>query len=295
MGNTVDTKDFNPVFARKMSTFFEAAKAAGLNPGYLESAYRPYGQQAEIYERSHHGRDFMAAPPGRSMHGFGMATDVISPDIMKLRAFANAHPEYGIYPLPGDTPHFQLAGDQRELMAHPPAGEPVALNWNLGPHKEGTWGGVTLNSVPASVHPPHTLTPSTAGAPYTPTAVADANPAPAPPAAPAAPQSWADRLFKRPEPTVDKDGKEVQGKSGIEKLTEGMGEAKPAAAPAAMESQPMLQAQDPMAGMAGPAAQMFAQMQAAAAKPLSWTSKPYGWDAGQQWGTTLNSTGYNNG
>ena len=54
------------------------------------------------------------------MHNFGLATDINSPDIQKLRAFANAHPEYGIYPLPGDTPHFQLAGNQHALMANPP-------------------------------------------------------------------------------------------------------------------------------------------------------------------------------
>ena len=47
-----------------------------------------------------------------------------------------------------------------------------------------------------------------------------------------------------------------------------------------------------MAGMAGPSSQMFQAVSQAAARPLSWTSTPYGSMAGQQYpgrGTTLNS------
>ena len=97
-----------------------AARQAGIDPGNIISGYRSNANQTEIYARTHQGRDQPAAPPGDSMHNFGLATDINSPDIQKLRAFANAHPEYGIYPLPGDTPHFQLAGNQHALMANPP-------------------------------------------------------------------------------------------------------------------------------------------------------------------------------
>ena len=56
--------------------------------------------------------------------------------------------------------------------------------------------GMTLTSVPDGiVHPPHTLTPPTAGAEYTPTAVAAANPAPAAPAVPP-PPSFSDAAAK---------------------------------------------------------------------------------------------------
>ena len=105
------------------------------------------------------------------------------------------------------------------------------------------------------------------------------------------------KLFTRPEPTKDAQGNDVQGKSPIEKIASGLGGAakggqqQQAGAPQPAQFAPV---QDPMAQMAGPAAQLYSTVQAQAAKPLSWSSRPYGWDAGLQMtpGMSLNTTGY---
>jgi hypothetical protein len=140
------------------------------------------------------------------------------------------------------------------------------------------------------------LTPPTAGAPYTPAAVAAANPPPAaaPPAQPQNAGDWFKKLVDRPPPTKDAQGNEVQGKSPLDKLT-GAIPGKPAGQQQAAAPEPATFApvQDPTAQMAGPAGQLFTQVLAASAKPLTWSSRPYGWDAGQQMvpGMTLNSMG----
>jgi hypothetical protein len=154
-------------------------------------------------------------------------------------------------------------------------------------------GTTTLNSLPAH---PHTLTPPTAGDPYTSAAVNAANP-PAAAAAPPAPElNSVQKFFTRPEATKDAEGNEVQGKSPIEKLAGNLGGAakggQQAAAPTPATFAPV---PDPMAAMAGPAAQLYTTVQQAAAKPLSWSSRPYGWNAGLQMtapGMSLNTTGY---
>jgi hypothetical protein len=57
---------------------------------------------------------------------------------------------------------------------------------------------------------------------------------------------------------------------------------------------------DPTPGLAPAAQQLWATVAQASAKPLSWTSEPYGSNAGLQrirqgGGTTLNNTGYGYG
>ena len=152
----------------------------------------------------------------------------------------------------------------------------------------------TLNSTPGVVTPPHTLTPPTAGAPYTQAAVAAANPAPAP-AQPQNAGDWFKKLITRPEPTKDAQGNDVQGKSPLERLT-GAIPGKPAGQqgqPAAPDAPTFAPVQDPMGQMAGPAGQLLTASQQAAATPLSWSSMPYGSNAGQRMpGMTLNTTGY---
>jgi hypothetical protein len=149
--------------------------------------------------------------------------------------------------------------------------------------------GTTLTSVP---RPPHTLTPPTAGAPYTPEAVVAANP----PAAVQPPQNVGDWLKKIATKPVTKDaqGNEVQGKSPLESIAGSF--AKPAGSEApSIPSMPVMQpVQDPTMQLAGPSQQLFSAVSAAAAKPLSWSSTPYGSGAGQL-GTTLNATGYGYG
>jgi hypothetical protein len=123
------------------------------------------------------------------------------------------------------------------------------------------------------------------------------NPQPPDATAAAPPQNAGDlfkKLFTRPPPTKDANGNEVQAKSPLENLANSFkppGGQQQAAAPQPATFAPV---QDPMAGMAGPSSQMFQAVSQAAARPLSWTSTPYGSVAGQQYpgrGTTLNSIG----
>ena len=146
---------------------------------------------------------------------------------------------------------------------------------------------MTLNSVPDGiVHQPHTLTPPTAGAPYTPEAVAAANPPPAVPPPPTFGESIAKgdvggalkAAITRPK---TKEG-EPEGKrrSTRSQALSAAGKRRPRRFPRCRKR---CRSQDPMMGMA-PAAQQLSRRLQAAARPLSWTSKPYGWNAGQQFG-----------
>jgi hypothetical protein len=154
--------------------------------------------------------------------------------------------------------------------------------------------GTTLTSVPDGiVHPPHSLTPPTAGAPYTPEAVAAANPAVAAASpAPADTGNALQKLLTKPPPTKDAQGNEVEGKSPLQKIAGAVGDVAQKEAPAAPTPQPIMPAQDPDPGLAPASSQLFQTVQQAAMRPLTWSSRPYGWNAGQQFGTTLNATGY---
>ena len=90
--------------------------------------------------------------------------------------------------------------------------------------------------------------------------------------------------------TTDAQGNQVQGKSPADKLADVIA---PAAkqAPQIPEVQQAAPAQDPDPGLAPAASQLFQTVQTAAARPLTWSSRPYGSNAGFQ-GTTLNATGY---
>ena len=90
--------------------------------------------------------------------------------------------------------------------------------------------------------------------------------------------------------TTDAQGNQVQGKSPADKLADAIA---PAAkqAPQIPEVQQAAPAQDPDPGLAPAASQLFQTVQTAAARPLTWSSRPYGSNAGFQ-GTTLNATGY---
>ncbi len=159
--------------------------------------------------------------------------------------------------------------------------------------------GMTLTSTPGH---PHTLTPPTAGAPYTPEAVAAANP----------PPTFGESIAKgdvggalraaltKPPPTKDAQGNPVEQKSPLEKVGDAISSQGQKQAPAIPEQQQAMAVQDPDPGLAPAAQQLFSTVQAAAAKPLTWTSTPYGSTAGLQRplgpiGTTLNATGYGYG
>jgi D-alanyl-D-alanine carboxypeptidase len=121
------------------------------------------------------------------------------------------------------------------------------------------------------------------------TAVASASPAPADTG------NALQKLLIKPPPTKDAQGNEVEGKSPLQKLAGAVGDVAQKPAPEVAPLQPAMPAQDPDPGLAPAASQLFQTVQQAAMKPLTWSSRPYGWNAGQQLGTTLNATGYGNG
>ena len=118
------------------------------------------------------------------------------------------------------------------------------------------------------------------------TAVAAATPAPADTG------NALQRLLTKPPPTKDAQGNEVEGKSPLQKLAGAVGDVAQKPAPEVAAMQPAMPAQDPDPGLAPASSQLFQTVQQAAMKPLTWSSRPYGWNAGQQLGTTLNATGY---
>lgn len=56
-----------------------AARAAGIDP-HVNHGYRNYAEQARLYALYRSGRGNLAAPPGRSNHGFGISVDIDIPD-----------------------------------------------------------------------------------------------------------------------------------------------------------------------------------------------------------------------
>ena len=170
-----------------------------------------------------------------------------------------------------------------------PGGKGYPTTGEYGDQVVSKLGGTTLTSTPGH---PHTLTPPTAGAPYTPEAVAAANPAASP--APADTGNALQKLLTKPPPTKDAQGNEVEGKSPLQKLAGAVGDVAQKPAPEVAAMQPAMPAQDPDPGLAPASSQLFQTVQQAAMRPLTWSSRPYGWNAGQQLGTTLNATGYGN-
>ena len=197
---------------------------------------------------------------------------------------------------PGEAAHLVNTIYQRPLApAASDAQRQRFANVSFGaPSAAPPSGTTTLTSTPGVVTPPHTLTPPTAGAPYTPAAVAAANPPPAP-AQPQNAGDWFKKLITRPEPTKDAQGNDVQGKSPLERLT-GAIPGKPAGQqgqPAAPDAPTFAPVQDPMGQMAGPAGQLLTASQPGGGDASSWSSMPYGSNAGQRMpGMTLNTTGY---
>lgn len=311
-----DIADLNPVFADKINGFLTAAQKAGV-PAHIISGYRDNSKQAKLYanyqaKQAGHaipypeeGSGGVAAPPGGSMHNFGLATDVLanSGHQQDLIAFANAHPELGVKSLGAfDPPHFQLAGDQRTLMANPPqpaAGftAPNLSAWLGGgaptmeggsPHLPAFHGGTTLTSNPVTPGPMDPSIMARGG-------VSSPSETPATPAVPA--PTFVQNLGKGDVGAAlqqltanktDKDGNEQPGTSALAGLA---GIAKPKQQAAAPQPAMIQPAGDSTAAIGPAASQLFSTLLANSAKPLSWSTRPMGSDAGPQ-GTTLNGVPY---
>ena len=121
----VDLEDLNPEFRRRLGNFLTSAKKSGI-PAHIIEAYRDRAVQEKYYADKLKGlRPYPVAKPGTSFHEGGYASDILADDRasqQKLINYANAHPEFGIAPLPGDAPHFQIAGYKHlaDAVANPP-------------------------------------------------------------------------------------------------------------------------------------------------------------------------------
>ncbi len=172
----------------------------------------------------------------------------------------------------------------------------------------GTSGTKYVDSTIGGISNPYAFNGASVMASAAPTTVAPTAPVAAAPAAPtfseAAAKGDVGGMFKslitKPPPKTDDKGNQVEQKSTLENVADAFGskgggqQQGPAPIP---EMAPAPVAVDPMIGMAPAAQQLFQQVSQVTAKPLSWTSDPYGANAGLQrirqgGGTTLNNTGY---
>jgi hypothetical protein len=165
----VDLADLNPEFARRLGNFLAGAQAAGI-PSHIIEAYRSNAVQAQYYADKLAGkRPYPVAAPGQSFHNYGAAADILanSGNQQQLIQYAQQHPEFGIYALPGDAPHFQMAGYKTvaDLQAHPPtlqAGTAADLSpfiaanqgYSIGSGYAGGQGGTAVAANAANLPAP---------------------------------------------------------------------------------------------------------------------------------------------
>ncbi len=205
---------------------------------------------------------------------------------------------------PADAAQWQKADmyalDRMKSGGIAPWTDPFARQWTAS--GKPITGGTTLTSTPTGVVDPSIIAHGGTSPPL------DASGGTAVAAAPAAP-SFGDAAAKgdvggmlhaaltKPPPTKDAQGNTVEGKSPLQKLAGSIGDVAQKDVPAAPAMQAPMPVQDPDPGLAPAASQLFSTVQQSAARPLSWTSAPYGANAGliRPGGTTLNATDYGYG
>jgi hypothetical protein len=75
----------------------QAARADGINLR-VESGYRSYAEQAELYRRYQNGTGNLAAPPGQSNHGWGLSADLrVAGDPRTLEWLRDNASRYGFF------------------------------------------------------------------------------------------------------------------------------------------------------------------------------------------------------
>ena len=205
---------------------------------------------------------------------------------------------------PADAAQWQKADmfalDRMKSGGIAPWTDPFARQWTAS--GKPITGGTTLTSTPTGVVDPSIIAHGGTSPPL------DASGGTAVAAAPAAP-SFGDAAAKgdvggmikaaltKPPSTTDAKGNTVDGKSPLQKLAGAVGDVAQKDVPAVPAMQAPMPVQDPDPGLAPAASQLFSTVQQSAARPLSWTSAPYGANAGliRPGGTTLNATGYGYG
>ena len=80
IGSGVKLEGISQSLGTKLADSLEDYQKQTGKKATLTSGFRTHAQQEEIWERSHHGKDFAAAPPGRSKHESGNAVDISAND-----------------------------------------------------------------------------------------------------------------------------------------------------------------------------------------------------------------------
>ena len=79
-------RDLHPGLAPWATWLYDVAELNGLRPR-ITSTYRSVATQARLYERYRAGQSKLpAAPPGRSLHNYGMAFDMVADNLDGLGA-----------------------------------------------------------------------------------------------------------------------------------------------------------------------------------------------------------------
>jgi hypothetical protein len=86
--------------ARQFRRMDAAARAAGLDL-HVNSGYRGYAEQAQLYRDYQNGTGNLAAPPGRSTHGVGLSADI---DVNNPKVLAWLRENAGKYGFVNDVP-----------------------------------------------------------------------------------------------------------------------------------------------------------------------------------------------
>lgn len=118
MSQTADRfAGLHPALIPGAAALFNAATAAGLRPR-LTSVRRSRTQQEVLYSRYLRGLSRLpAAPPGRSMHEYGLAWDMVADDLERIgRTWISWGGEW----FPSDPVHFQYGGRVPEYVASVP-------------------------------------------------------------------------------------------------------------------------------------------------------------------------------
>ena len=117
----VKLRGLDPRFARVVQWCLEKADEEGLDP-VLDYGIRTHAEQAVLYQRYLRGGP-KAAPPGLSLHQYGLAVDVYAGSVVRNKFRYDANQDKiraiflgaGLEGVSGDPPHFQYPGAQRLL------------------------------------------------------------------------------------------------------------------------------------------------------------------------------------
>ena len=196
----------------------------------------------------------------------------------------------------------QFAIDRMKSGGIAPWTDPFARQWTAS--GKPITGGTTLTTTPPGIVDPSIVAHGGASPPLPATdgSTTTVATAPAPPTFGQAIASGdvggaLKAALTKPPPTKDAQGNTVEGKSPLQKIAGAIGDVAQKPAPEAPTAQAPMPVQDPDPGLAPAAQQLFSTVQQSAARPLSWSSAPYGSNAGliRPGGTTLNATGYGYG